>query len=151
MGTPVCSLSNFPFLLNACIIILNEYKHLFIEKYTHVRFPGLWLVSKHGMILNTPSISCSFSTKVFGNTFKSSCVILIYSFFLILFFYFRAVLVAYGNSQARGQIGAAAAIAMATPSLSHICDLSSSLCNQVGPCGTPGHTSLCPPFLVFMK
>ena len=40
-------------------------------------------------------------------------------FFFFFFFLSRAALMAYGTSQARGQIGAVAA---ATPDLSHICD-----------------------------
>ena len=44
---------------------------------------------------------------------------------LLFLFFFRATPAAYGNSQARGQIRAAAAYTTATakPDLSHTCDL----------------------------
>ena len=54
------------------------------------------------------------------------------TFFIKIFFSFflRATRAAYGSSQARGQIDlqlATYAIAIATPDLSHICDLCHSL------------------------
>ena len=44
----------------------------------------------------------------------------VYSFFFFFFFFFWAAPMAYGNSQARGQIGAATATATRDPS--QICD-----------------------------
>ena len=78
---------------------------------------------------------CIFSMDSFG---ELKCLIFIkpklsfFSFPFFFFFFFRAVPEAYGNSQARGQIGATAAaytIATSNPDPSHTC---ATACSNIG-------------------
>ena len=66
----------------------------------------------------------------YGSSVFSFLVGVLSCFYLFIYLFIMAAPVAYGNSQAWGQIAAAAVTyttAMATPDPSHICDLCHSL------------------------
>ena len=107
------------------LYILLTYQ-LMIIYWSNEQETGFESILTHFLIL-IKTLSTFVFIKNVDRNIKEHGDRLFSSFILFLYFLFRAILVAYGSSQVRGQTGTAHTTATAIPDPSHICNLSCSL------------------------